>query len=148
MDLVTAVDFEALANEVSYVASPEHKRLPSPLAEPKLRTDASACDDVDRELAERSPRYPEHLLRAAIRRGQVSKWIDGVRFPRYVHGWARLGSSRDARRALFRGSLTNRELGQYKGYWDDLDSVYDNRVRRNLEAGGDWSTEIAESELP
>jgi hypothetical protein len=56
-----------------------------------------------------------------------------------VHGWILLNG---AERALFRGRLTNREQGIYKGYFETLDDLPD-LLRPPLREGGDWWTPIS-----
>jgi hypothetical protein len=107
--------------------------LPNPLARPALRSDASDCDEVDPTLSSADPMYLRHILQVAISRGQVSGPVEGD-FPRYVHGWILL---QGAEPALFRGRLTNREQGIYKGYFETLDDV-PVRIRSRLREGGDW----------
>jgi hypothetical protein len=130
--------FAELAARVSFVGSSEHKRLPNPLAKPALRSDASDCDEVDPTLSNADPMYLRHLLQVAMMRGQVSGPREGA-FPRYVHGWILLNG---AERALFRGRLTNREQGIYKGYFETLDDLPD-LLRPRLRDGGDWWTPIS-----
>ena len=122
-----------LATRARFVGSSEHKRLPNPLARPALRSDASDCDEVDPTLSSADPMYLRHILQVAISRGQTSGPVEGD-FPRYVHGWILL---QGAERALFRGRLTNREQGIYKGYFETLDDV-PLRIRSRLQEGGDW----------
>lgn len=98
-----------------------------------MRSDASDCDEVDPTLSSADPMYLRHILQVAISRGQVSGPVEGD-FPRYVHGWILL---QGAERALFRGRLTNREQGIYKGYFETLDDA-PVRIRSRLREGGDW----------
>lgn len=97
------VDVAAAAATAAYIGSPEHKDYPS-FAGPTgyARSDGSLC--------------PRHLtssteltgwIRNAIERGWTSTEWDGG-FPRYVW-YAHEGDWFEAR-------LSNRELGQYKGY--------------------------------
>ncbi|HEY4242425.1 MAG TPA: hypothetical protein VGM88_21555 [Kofleriaceae bacterium] len=130
----SVADFRSLAKVVRYVGSPEHKRLPNPLANPALRTDKSDCDAVDPKLSSADPMYLLAVLQETLRRGQVSGAVEG-RFPRYVHGWLFVGEARE--RMLFRGRLTNREAGVYKGYFETIDDVPITE-RRKLGAGGPW----------
>lgn len=58
-------------------------------------------------------------------------WPGRGRFPQ-VRPWVE-----GAERALFRGRLTNREQGSYKGYFETLDDV-PLRIRSRLQEGGDW----------
>lgn len=120
-----------------YVGSGEHKRFPNPLCDPNLRTDASDCDAVDPTLSQ----TPERLtawLREAIRRGQVSPELEGA-FPRYV--WARVQTAAGVHAVEAR--LTNCELGQYKGYFIDVDQDLPGRLRRLLINGGAWAEVLA-----
>lgn len=129
-------DFADLARRARYVGSPEHKRVPNPLANPALHSDKSDCDEVDPTISN-DPMYVLHLLRSAIARGQVSGPKEGD-FPRYAHGWVVLN---ETERALFRGRLTNREQGIYKGYFEtprDLPEA----VYPKLTANGEWWSPI------
>lgn len=107
-----------LAEVIRYVGSSEHKRFPNPLVPPTLRSDASDCDELDPELSQ-DPARLTRVLRAAMQRGQVDRILEG-RFPRKV--WGRILLSTGAV-GLFEARLTNRETGEYKGYFiaeDDL----------------------------
>ena len=137
-NVAAAPTFAELAALVSFVGSSEHKRLPNPLARPALRSDASDCDEVDPTLSSADPMYLRHVLQVAMTRGQVSGPREGV-FPRYVHGWIFLNGTE---RALFRGRLTNREQGVYKGFFETLDDLPD-RLRPRLGEGGDWWAPIS-----
>jgi hypothetical protein len=54
-------------------------------------------------------------------------------FPRYVHGWA----LESGERVLFRGRLTNRIQGIYKGYFESLADVSEPAYSHLVE-GGAW----------
>lgn len=125
-----------LADRVRFVGSSEHKSLPNPLANPKLRTSASDCDEVDPSVSQDGHRLLR-ILRTAMQRGQVSGPWEG-RFPRYVHGWMCLSGGE---RGLFRGRLTNREQGVYKGYFECLDQVPEVAFAKLLD-GGVWAEPI------
>ena len=91
-----------IAEKVAYVGSPEHKDFPSFAGRPRFRADASLCPRwiKDRQVVEK-------WLRSAIRRGAVgAPWEGG--FPRYA--WHMEGDT------VFEGRLTNKVLGEYKGY--------------------------------
>ncbi len=100
------VDLDAVAEQASYVGSPEHKDVPSPAGPPAFRADASRCPP---EIAREWKRITG-WLRAAIRQGYTGEFWEGHSppFPRYV--WHRREGT------VFEGRLVNRELGQYKGY--------------------------------
>jgi hypothetical protein len=92
---MTILQREHAATVASYTGSPEHKL-------PHARSDATLCpSDLGNQ---------EELtlwLRNAITRGNAGGFMEGP-FPRYV--WYRDGDR------LFEGRLTNRVLGEYKGY--------------------------------
>jgi hypothetical protein len=95
------VDLDAMANQVSYVQTPEHKDYLTTAGPGKLRSDASACPrglDFDKVLA---------WLRRAIRARHISADFDGD-FPRYV--WTRIEGR------VYEARLSNSGLGAYKGY--------------------------------
>jgi hypothetical protein len=97
------VDLAAIANEVLYVGSSEHKMTPSFAGHPAPRSDASICDPglaKHRDLV-------QSWLRDALRRGDCGGVWEG-RFPRYV--WRR--TNEEAHEAR----LTNCSTGEYKGY--------------------------------
>lgn len=99
-----ALDVEALAAQVSYAGSNEHKVRPIDPSfdfSPALRSDASRCDPrITREQAQAA-------LRRAVRLRCISEDFDGD-FPRYVWGWL------DGRPHVAR--LDNRERGAYKAW--------------------------------
>ena len=133
------VDVEALvalAARATFVGSSEHKRLPNPLAVPKLRSAASDCDAVDSTISH-DPGRLLRVLRGALARGQVSGPWEGD-FPRYVHGWMRLAG---AERGLFRARLTNRDQGIYKGYFETLDDLGEAEYDKLVDLGA-WSETI------
>ena len=78
-ELPVGVDLGALAEEVHYVGSQEHKTHPSFAGPPKPRMDASQCDKAFAGELELVNRW----LRSAIRRGQVGLQWEG-RYPRYA----------------------------------------------------------------
>lgn len=92
-------EFRALAQQVSYVISPEHKNYLTAAGPGRLRSDATACP---RELRREQV---EAWLKAAMENGDVSAYRDGE-FPRYA--WAIVdGKAYEAR-------LSNAGLGQYR----------------------------------
>lgn len=97
------MDLDDIASRATYIGSPEHKDYPSFAGQPQHRgDDASLCPRwiKDKEVVTK-------WLRSAIRRGAVgAPWEGG--FPRYV--WHREGDT------VFEGRLTNKALGEYKGY--------------------------------
>lgn len=124
-----------VADRASYVGSGEHKRAPNPLCPPSLRTDASDCDAVDPTISQDLVRL-NRWLREAIRRGQVDRVLEGA-FPRFAWAWVVVGSGA---RQLFEARLTNREAGQYKGYFIEMDDMLGKKAwaRRKLVEGGEW----------
>jgi hypothetical protein len=92
----------ALAREVRYVGSPEHKSYLSFAGAPKLRADASKCDPRLADADELTS-----WVRAGIDAGRVGPPWEG-RFPRYV--W------REVEGVVYEARLVNRESGEYKGY--------------------------------
>lgn len=122
-------DFASIADRATYVGSGEHKRFPNPLCDPRLRSDAADCDAVDPALSQ-DPERLTRWLREAIRRGQVSPEFEGD-FPRKV--WARVTTS--AGEATVEARLTNQTLGQYKGYFIDVDVDPPAGIRRQLRHG-------------
>jgi hypothetical protein len=134
--MLPVYDFADLARRVRYTGSSEHKRLPNPLANPALHSDKSDCDAVDDTISN-DPMYVLHLLQSAVRRGQISGPKEGD-FPRYAHGWVIL---KGTERALFRGRLTNRVQGIYKGYFETIDDLPE-VVYRKLTDGGEWWSPI------
>lgn len=133
----TAYGFDELARHATYIGSPEHKRIPNPLANPALHSDKSDCDAVDATISN-NPLHILHVLRSALRRGQISGPKEGA-YPRYVHGWMVLSGGE---RALFRGRLTNREQGVYKGYFEAIEDL-PGSVHPKLIEGGEWWSPIA-----
>lgn len=97
------VDLTALASQVTYVGSPEHKDTPSYAGQPMLRADASCCP----RLLSQDKTLPQTWLREAILKGAVGAPWEG-RFPRYV--WYQYGD------VVYEGRLINRDEGSYKGY--------------------------------
>ncbi|MFT4187222.1 MAG: hypothetical protein QM621_01415 [Aeromicrobium sp.] len=87
-----------------YVGSPEHKTFPSFAGPAQARSDATKCPThIDNQ---------EHVtswLREAILAGNVSAAFDDD-FPRYVWAHPEDGG------AWFEARLTNKSLGEYKGY--------------------------------
>jgi len=90
-----------LSSRVSYLGSPEHKLTNSFAGHPRPRADASICASSITKL------YAERLLRRAIKTGNISDMFDGE-FPRYA--WIR------DRNSIYEARLTNKTMGQYKGY--------------------------------
>jgi len=100
---VESARLATLAEQVSYVGSPEHKDMPSFAGHPRPRRDASICpQSLTADLAKISG-----WLSEAFRRGAVGELWEGG-FPRYV--WYKDGGD------VYEGRLVNRGLGQYKGY--------------------------------
>lgn len=91
----------AMADEVTYIISSEHKDYLTSAGPGNLRSDASACP--------RGLNFDEVLewLRSAVREGSVSAALEGV-FPRYA--WKRVGDR------VYEARLSNSGLGEYKGY--------------------------------
>lgn len=102
------VDLAAVADEVRYVGSPEHKTTPSFAGHPAPRSDASLCDP---DLANQRD-LVQSWLRDALRRGDCGGIWEG-RFPRYV--W------RKTHEEAHEARLTNSSTGEYKGYPIALD---------------------------
>jgi len=96
-------ELAALAESVSYVGSPEHKRHPSFAGPARPRADASQCDPGFRSRRSEIGMW----LREGIRTGMIGEPWDG-RFPRYV--WYQEGG------CLYEARLVNRGTGEYKGY--------------------------------
>jgi hypothetical protein len=97
----TGMNLAAMAEEVTYVISPEHKDYLTSAGPGNLRSDASACPrglDFAKVL---------EWLRSAIREGTVSAALDGD-FPRYA--WKRVEGQ------VYEARLSNAGLGGYKGY--------------------------------
>jgi hypothetical protein len=95
------VDLRAVANEVRYVGSPEHKMTPSFAGQPSPRSDASVCDP---SLANQQG-LVQLWLRDALRQGDCGGPWTG-RFPRYV--W------RKTEHEAHEARLTNYSTGEYK----------------------------------
>ena len=94
-------DLQAVANQVRYVGSPEHKDTPSFAGQPRPRADATICDP---RFADRQGDL-ENWLRDAVRAGQFGDfWERG--FPRYI--WHRDGAE------VYIARHTGN--GQYKGW--------------------------------
>ena len=103
VDPPSDVDLAAVAAQVDYIGSPEHKDMPTFAGMPKRRANASICP---RELADKKD-VVVSWLREAIREGAVGAfWESG--FPRYV--WYVDGDR------VYEARLVNRGLGQYKGF--------------------------------
>lgn len=99
----TGIDLEAIARQVRYVGSVEHKDAPSEAGWPRPREDASKCSlALSRDFGPLTV-----ALRNAIRSGSVGHPWE-ARFPRYV--WAELEG------VVFEARLVNRDVGEYKGY--------------------------------
>lgn len=104
-------DFEKMAQEASYIVSPEHNTHLTGAGPGRLRSDASKCPkELQLEQA-------TDWLKTAIRKGDVSAAVD--LFPEYV--WIRIEGQ------AFEARLSNSVLGQYKGY-----PILDNEAPRWL----------------
>lgn len=100
---VEGVDYQALAERVSYEGSPEHKRTPSYAGHPRPKANGSICPitlSADRSV-------PDGWLKEAVRRRCVDGTMSGS-FPKQV--WYKDGD------IVFEGYLINRDRGTYKGY--------------------------------
>lgn len=98
----------ALARQVTYIGSPEHKSGPSFAGVPRPRADASICDaSLNGRLVE-IQRWLSHAVEVQC---FGPPWEDG--FPRYV--WCLVDG------VVYEARLVNRGLGQYKGW--QLDST-------------------------
>ncbi|MBI3928668.1 MAG: hypothetical protein HY319_24220, partial [Armatimonadetes bacterium] len=97
------VDIEAIAAQVQYVGSPEHKSTPSFAGQPRPRADASLCHP---DLADRQEELTD-WIRDAIRGGHIGGPWEAA-FPRYV--WRRVED------VVYEGRLVNCGNGEYKGY--------------------------------
>ena len=96
------VDVGSAASQATYIGSPEHKVGTSGGVGAHLRSDASVCPSDLHDLDQLTS-----WLRDGIRTGRCGGvWEAG--FPRYV--WV------EREGQWFEGRLTNRELGEYKGY--------------------------------
>lgn len=112
-DAPAEVDLLQVADRVRYVGSQEHKTMPSPAGEPKPRADASICQFHTRDEFV----MVNGWLRAALLGKKFSEmWENG--FPRYL--WYRNGDQ------VYEARLTNRGLGEYKGYPLEPDQVLRN----------------------
>lgn len=96
-------ELAALARQVSYVGSVEHKASPSFAGWPRPRADATICD---REVSDDQRRLTD-WLQIAVRRGDIGEPWEGI-FPRYA--WYQDGNT------MYEARLVNRETGEYKGY--------------------------------
>jgi len=96
------VDVAAVAAQVRYVGSAEHKSYPSSAGPPKLRADASKCDPMLADFTTLTD-----WLRDALRRSQFGTLWEGG-FPRYA--WYRVGE------VCYEARLMNQAQGEYKGY--------------------------------
>lgn len=90
-----------LAEQASYILTPEHKDYLTAAGPGKLRSDATACPR-GLDFAE-----VESWLKETIEAGNVSADTEND-FPRYA--WARI------RGRVYEARLSNSGLGQYKGY--------------------------------
>lgn len=90
------------AHRILYVGSPEHKKVPSFLGAPKLRSDATPCPPNLKDQRELTG-----WLRDAVRAGRVTAF-EHDEFPRYVW-FVREGQA-------YEGRLVNSAQGTYKGY--------------------------------
>lgn len=99
------------APQPSYLGSQEHKTYPSPLGEPRPRSDATKCPkdvvyaDAQRLLTE--------AIQVSILNGCHSALKDG-QFPRYV--WGKVQAGTPPRTIYFEARLINREQGAYKAW--------------------------------
>jgi hypothetical protein len=96
-------DAEKRIAATRYVGSPEHKRTPSFAGTPRLRRDASLCDD---KLARQQGSLTQ-WLHQALSRGCCSSFPEHG-YPKYV--WYRIGDT------MYEGRLVNSVSGEYKGY--------------------------------
>jgi hypothetical protein len=94
-------DLPAMAKDVDYVISTEHKDHFTSAGPGNLRSDATRCP---RGLNFDNVR---NWLKEAVRSGDVSAVLDGD-FPRYA--WKRIDTQ------VYEARLSNSGLGQYKGY--------------------------------
>ncbi len=97
----TGTNLEALAQQVRYVGSPEHKDRPSFAGQPRPHATATICDpDLSQEEL-------TNWLRSAIKAGHVGyPWEGG--FPRYA--WHKQGD------VVYEARLVNQGSGEYKGW--------------------------------
>lgn len=100
------IDWVQLAARVSYSGSPEHKTHDSPAGRPAPRADATKCDPTLTAQWD----LVQSWLRAGIRARCVSgPWEgDDPAFPRYVYC--------KVDNVVYQARLTNRVIGQYKGW--------------------------------
>jgi hypothetical protein len=110
--LLTTEEVDRAASTAKYCGSPEHKF-------PHAKSDATLCPS---ELGGELPQLTE-WLRLAIKAGQVGGLLEGD-FPRYV--WHQEGNQ------WFEGRLTNRTLGEYKGYPIDQEELPAQLSRMNV----------------
>jgi hypothetical protein len=94
---------EAVAGQVTYVGSPEHKDHPSAAGPPALRSDATRCEPEITADVQRNTQ----ALRAGILHGCVGEIFEGG-FPKYVWTWI------DGN--LYEARHINGPQGTYKGY--------------------------------
>lgn len=113
------LDLKAVAEDVRYVGSPEHKTAPSFAGPPSPRPDASICDPRFLDMQDEITRW----LKEAIRRGAVGTIIEGG-YPRYV--WFKREG------VVYKARLVNRGQGTYKGFpletseWPEgIETVYE-----------------------
>ena len=102
-----------LAERVKYVGSPEHKDHPSPAGPPRLRSDATPCEEIMTRDVDRNTQ----ALQEGIRRRCVSPVFEGG-YPKYVWTWM------DG--VLYEARHINGPQGTYKGYrLEDLEIPLD-----------------------
>lgn len=94
----------SVADRVTYVGSPEHKKSPSFAGVPRPRADATICDPSFLGRQEELTGW----LKTAIRNGAVGAPVEGD-FPRYVWYQNHEGE-------VFIARLVNRGTGEYKGW--------------------------------
>lgn len=96
------IDLATIAERMQYVGSPEHKSYPSAAGPPRLRSDATKCDEALGSFEELT-----EWLRESARAEQVGGPWEG-NFPRYV--W------HVREDVCYEARLVNRGNGEYKGY--------------------------------